>query len=80
MLLQQRGERVVEVSRPKRPAHRTGAKTDALDAVRAARETLGQDRPATPRRRGERAALRALLTTRRSATTARVAASASSRR
>lgn len=74
MLLQQRGERVVEVSRPKRPAHRTGAKSDALDAVRAARETLGQDRPATPRRRGEREALRALLTTRRSATTARVAA------
>jgi transposase len=72
--LQQRGEPVVEVGRPKRPAHRTGAKSDALDAVRAAREALGQDRLATPRRRGEREALRVLLTTRRSATLARVAA------
>ena len=74
MVLQQRGERVVEVSRPKRPAHRTGAKSDTLDAIRAAREALGQDRLATPRRRGDREALRVLLTTRRSATTARVAA------
>jgi transposase len=72
--LQQRGEHVVEVGRPKRPASRSGAKSDALDAVRAAREALGQDRPASPRRRGEREALRALLATRRSATTARVAA------
>jgi transposase len=72
--LQQRGEHVLEVGRPKRPAHRTGAKSDTLDAVRAAREALGQDRLAIPRRRGEREALRVLLTTRRSATTARVAA------
>jgi transposase len=72
--LQQCGERVVEVGRPKRPASRSGAKSDALDAVRAAREALGQARPAIPRRRGEREALRALLSTRRSATTARVAA------
>jgi transposase len=34
--LQARGERVVEVGRPKRPPRRTGAKSDALDAVRAA--------------------------------------------
>jgi transposase len=74
MVLQQRGERVVEVSRPKRPAYRTGAKSDTLDAIRAAREALGQDRLATPRRRRDREALRVLLTTRRSATTARVAA------
>jgi transposase len=73
-VLQRRGEWVVEVGRPKRPASRSGANSDALDAVRAAREVLGQDRPALPRRRGEREALRALLTTRRSATTARVAA------
>ena len=73
-VLQQRGEWVVEVGRPKRPASRSGAKSDALDAIRAAREVLGQDRPALPRRRGEREALRALLSTRRSATTARVAA------
>ena len=64
----------MEVGRPKRPASRTGAKSDALDAVRAAREALGQDRLASPRRRGEREALRALLTTRRCATLARVAA------
>jgi transposase len=74
VFMQQHGERVVEVGRPKRPASRSGAKSDALDAVRAAREALGHDRLATPRRRGEREALRALLTTRRSATTARVAA------
>jgi transposase len=72
--LQQCGERVGEVGRPKRPASRSGAKSDPLDAVRAAREALGQDRPAIPCRRGEREALRALLSTRRSATTARVAA------
>jgi transposase len=64
----------VEVGRPKRPASRSGAKSDALDAIRAAREALGQDRLATPRRRGEREALRVLLTTRRCATLARVAA------
>jgi transposase len=74
VMLQQHGERVVEVGRPKRPARRSGAKSDTLDAVRAAREALGHDRPAIPRRRGEREALRALLTTRRCATTARVAA------
>ena len=38
--LQARGEWVVEVGRPKRPPRRTGAKSDALDAVRAAREAL----------------------------------------
>jgi transposase len=74
VVLQQRGEQVVEVGRPKRLAARTGAKSDALDAVRAAREALGQDRLAIPRRRGEREALRVLLTTRRCATLARVAA------
>ena len=72
--LHQHGEQVLEVGRPKRPASRSGAKSDALDAVRAAREALGQDHLATPRRRGEREALRVLLTTRRCATLARVAA------
>jgi transposase len=80
MFLQQRGEQVVEVGRPKRLASRTGAKSDALDAVRAAREALSQDHLATPRRRGEREALRVLLTTRRCATLARGPPSASSRR
>jgi transposase len=74
VVLAQHGEQVVEVARPKRPASRGGAKRDTLDAVRAARQALGQDHLATPRRRGEREALRVLLTTRRCATLARVAA------
>jgi transposase len=72
--LQARGERVVEVGRPKRPARRTGAKSDALDAVRAAREALACEHLVTPRRRGDREALRVLLATRHSACRAKVAA------
>jgi transposase len=74
VFLQQHGEQVLEIARPKRPASRSGAKSDALDAVRAAHQALGQDHLAIPRRRGEREALRVLLTTRRCATLARVAA------
>ena len=74
VFLQQQGEWVVEVGRPKRPVSRSGAKSDALDAVRAAREALGHEHLATPWRRREREALRVLLTTRRCATLARVAA------
>ena len=70
--LQARGERVVEVARPKRTARRTGAKSDALDAVRAAREALAQDHLLAPRRRGDREALRVLLATRHSACAAKV--------
>jgi transposase len=68
------GERVVEVGRPKRPTRRTPAKSDALDAIRAGREALAQERLASPRRRGDRQALRVLLACRRGAITARVAA------
>jgi transposase len=68
------GERVVEVGRPKRPASRTGAKTDGIDAVRAARDVLGHEHLALPRRRGDREALRVLLGCRRNAVSARVAA------
>ena len=68
------GERVVEVGRPKRPARRTGAKSDALDAVRAARQALIEDHPLNPRRRGDREALRVLLATRHSACVAKVSA------
>jgi transposase len=64
---------VVEVDRPSRPARR-GGKTDALDAVRAAREALLQERPAVPRRRGDREALRVLLATRHGALVARTCA------
>jgi hypothetical protein len=72
--LQARGEWVVEIGRPKRPARRTGAKSDALDAIRAARDALAQDNVLAPRRRGDREALRVLLTTRQGACAAKVCA------
>jgi transposase len=72
-LLVERGEWVVEVGRPRRPARR-GGKTDALDAVRAAREALAQQHLAAPRRHGDREALRVLLATRQGAVTARTCA------
>src|SRR5918993_3966804 len=72
--LQAQSERVVEVGRPKRPPRRTGAKSDALDAVRAAREALAHDHPLAPRRRGDREALRVLLATRHGACAAKVSA------
>lgn len=65
--LLEQGEWVVEVDRPRRPARRGGAKSDALDALRAAREALSRDHLAQPRRRGEREALRVLLGTREAA-------------
>jgi transposase len=72
--LQANGERVVEVGRPKRPPRRSGAKSDALDAVRAAREALAHDHQLAPRGRGDREALRVLLATRHSACAAKVGA------
>jgi transposase len=54
------GEWVVEVDRPKRPRGRNGAKSDALDAIRAGREALSREHLATPRQRGHREALRVL--------------------
>jgi Transposase len=60
-------ERVVELDRPKRPARRHGAKSDPLDATRAAREALGRDQLAQPRAAGQRAALSVRLAERRSA-------------
>ena len=50
------GEWVVEVDRPKRPARRNGAKSDELDAIRAAREALEREHLAQPRARGDREA------------------------
>jgi transposase len=49
-------ERVLEVGRLRR--ERQSGKSDALDAIRAARSVLGQRRPARPRAGGEREALR----------------------
>ncbi|OOK74042.1 transposase family protein [Mycobacterium kansasii] len=43
-----RGEWVVEIDRPARPARRDGAKSDDLDAVRAAREALTREHLAAP--------------------------------
>jgi transposase len=60
-------EHVVELDRPKRAARRHGAKSDPLDATRAAREALGRDQLAQPRATGPRAALSVRLTARRSA-------------
>jgi len=68
-----KGEQVFEVSRLRRE-RRSGGKTDALDAVRAARSALAPKRPATPRSAGEREALRALIAAREGAVTARTAA------
>jgi transposase len=58
------GEWVVEIDRPKRPRGRNGAKSDALDAIRAGREALAREHLACPRQRGHREAIRVLHTTR----------------
>jgi transposase len=68
------GERVVEIDRPRRREGRAGAKSDALDAIRAAREALGREQLATPRLAGQRDGLRALVMTREGAVLARTAA------
>jgi transposase len=68
-----RGEQVLEVGRLRRE-RRSGGKTDALDAIRAARSVLAQERPATPRAGGERQALQALVAAREGAVNARRAA------
>ena len=65
-----RGERVLEVGRLRRE-RRSGGKTDALDAVRAARSVLTRERPTTPRTGGERQALQALVAAREGAVNAK---------
>jgi transposase len=50
--LAEQGERVLEVERPARTAAGGRGKSDALDALRAARAALGAERPATPRSGG----------------------------
>lgn len=64
-------EQVAEIDRPARPARRNGAKSDELDATRAAREALSREHLAQPRRRGDREAIRVLLRTRQGAINAR---------
>lgn len=65
-----RHERVLEVGRLRRE-RRSGGKTDALDAIRAARTVLGQPRPAQSRAGGQREALRAVTAAREGAVTAK---------
>ncbi|HET8970006.1 MAG TPA: IS110 family transposase [Candidatus Nanopelagicales bacterium] len=63
-----RGEEVVhELDRPERAQRRHGAKSDPLDAVRAAREAISRPLLGTPRAGGDRQALSVLLAARRSA-------------
>jgi transposase len=68
-----RGERVFEVGRLRRE-RRSGGKTDALDAIRAARSILASKQPATPRAGGDRQALQALVAAREGAVDAKRAA------
>lgn len=72
--LQAAGEWVAEFDRPATRPARDGAKSDGLDALRAARELLGRARWAQPRARGAREGLRAVLVARSSAEGARTAA------
>ena len=72
--LLEQGEWVVEIDRPARPARRNGAKSDELDAVRAAREALSREHLAQPRKRGDREAIRVLVCTREGAVLSRTRA------
>lgn len=60
-------ELVIELDRPARPARKAGAKSDPIDALRAARDALARTHLAQPRTGPERAALQVLLTARRAA-------------
>jgi len=66
-LLAREDEVVFELDRPRRAMRRNGAKSDPLDAVRAAREAMARPHHATPRTGRQRQALSVLLATRRSA-------------
>jgi hypothetical protein len=61
-------EQVVELDRPKRAARRHGAKSDPLDATRAAREVASRDQLAHPAQpdRGRRCRYGGPLAARRS--------------
>ncbi len=69
------GEWVIEFDRPREKASKDGAKSDELDAVRAAREALGRNRLHVPRAHdGHREALRVHTVTRAGVVRARTAA------
>ena len=69
-----RGERVLEVERPRREGRRGRCKSDALDAERAARQLLAGEAGARPRLEARTQALRVLLVARESAVCERTAA------
>lgn len=66
-VLGQGGELIIEIDRPTRIARRNGAKSDDLDAARAAREAIARPHSGSPRGHGRRAALAAVLSARESA-------------
>jgi hypothetical protein len=68
------GERVVGIDRVGRAERPGRGKSDALDAVRAARACLARTHQASPRADGEREALRVLMVARSSAVEARARA------
>ena len=75
VMLQRRDEWVIEFDRAERKATKDGAKSDALDAIRAGREALGRKRLAEPRAHsGMREAIRVHAVTRAAAIRARTAA------
>lgn len=75
VMLQRRGEWAIEFDRAERKAAKDGAKSDALDAIRAGREALGRKRLAEPRAHtGMREAIRVHSVTRAAAVRARTAA------
>lgn len=70
--LAERDELIIELDRPARPARRAGAKSDPIDAVRAARDALARAHLGQPRTGAERAALQVLVTACRAAVAASV--------
>jgi transposase len=69
-----RGERVLEIERPRREGRQGRLKSDPLDAERAARQLLAGSAGAQPRLEARTQALRALLVARESAVDERTAA------
>jgi len=64
------GEVVYEGDRPQRRKRGAGGKSDQLDAIKVAREALAREHHAVPRQRGNREAIRVLLSTREGAVSA----------
>jgi len=73
-ILGRHSEWVVEFDWPSTRSAKDGAKSDGLDAYRAATELIGRKKFAQPRVRGVREAMRVLLVTRKSGQRSRVAA------